>query len=93
MQPYISVVPPLFQKATCIDLVFSGVLSFFEISTCNRLCFQTYRVSLAPVAAIHLMNDPFSIIKEQLQPQILSNLLHFLRTGGVVARRYHSYQL
>ena len=30
MQPYIWVVPPLFQEATCKDLVFSRVLSFFE---------------------------------------------------------------
>ena len=51
MQPYIWVVPPLFQEATCRDLVFPRVLSFFEISTCNRLCFQRYRVSL-----------PFSLI-------------------------------
>ena len=34
----------------------------------------------------------FSIIKEQLQPHILSKLLCFFRTGGVVARRYHGYQ-
>ena len=91
MQPYIWVVPPLFQEATCRDLVFPRVLSFFEISTCNRLCFQRYRVNLPPVAAIHSTNGPFSIIKEQLQSQILSNLQYFFRTGGVVARRYHSY--
>ena len=93
MQPYIWVVPPLFQEATCRDLVFPRVLSFFEISTCNRLCFQRYRVNLPPVAAIHSTNGSFSIIKEQLQPQILSNLPYFFRTGGDVARRYHSYQL
>ena len=92
MQPYIWVVPPLFQEATCRDLVFSRVLSFFEISTCNRLCFQRYRVNLPPVAAIHSTNGPFSIIKEQLQLQILSNLQYVFRTGGVVARRYHNYQ-
>ena len=28
-----------------------------------------------PTAVTHLMNDPFSIIKEQLQPRILLNLL------------------
>ena len=72
--------------------VFLRVLSFFEISTCNSLCFQRYRVNLPPVAAIHSTNGVFSIIKEQLQPQILSNLLYFFRIGGVVARRYHSYQ-
>ena len=87
MQPYIWVVPPLFQEATCRDLVFSRVLSFFEISTCNHLCFQRYRVNLPPVAAIHLTNGLFAFIKEQLQPQILSNLKNFFRTGGVVARR------
>ena len=59
-------VPPLFQEATCSDLLFSRVLSFFEISTCNRLCFQRYWVNSPPVAAIHSTNDPFSVIKEQL---------------------------
>ena len=93
MQPCIWVVPPLFREATCRDLVFSRVLSFFEISTCNRLCFQKYRVNLPPVAAIHSTNDLSSIIKEELQPQILSNLQYFFWTEGVLARRYHSYQL
>ena len=63
MQPYIWVITPLFQEATCRDLVFSRVLSFFEISTCSRLCFQRYRVNLPPVATIHSMNGTFSIIK------------------------------
>ena len=40
------------------------VLSFFEISTSNALCLQKYGVNSPPVAAIHSMNDPFSIIKE-----------------------------
>ena len=93
MQPYIWVVPPLFREVTRRDLVFLRVLSFFEISTCNRVCFQRYRVHLLPLPAIHSANGPFSIITEQFQPQILSNLLYFFRTGGVAARRYHSYQL
>ena len=93
MQPYIWLVPPLFQETTCTGLVFSKVLSFFEINTCNCLYFQRYRVNLPPVAAIHSTNGPFSIIKEQLQPQILSNLLYFFGTWEVVARRYHSYEL
>ena len=67
--------------------VFWRALSFFQISTCNRFCFQTYRVNSPPVAAINSTNGPFSI------SQILSNLLHFFITGGIVARRYHSYQL
>ena len=91
MQPYIWLVTPLFQEATCRDLAFSRVMSFFEISICNRLCFQRYRVRLPPVPGIHSTNGPFSIMKEQFQPQFLSNLLYFFRTGGVVARRYHSY--
>ena len=36
------------------------------------------------------MNSPFSIIKQQLQSRILSNLLCFCRTG-VKAWRYHKY--
>ena len=87
LQPHVWVVPPLFQEATCKDLVFSRVLSFFERSNCNRLCFQRYRVHQSPVAAIHSTNGPFSIIKEQLQPQILSHLLYFFRTGGVLGMR------
>ena len=58
--------PSLFQEPTCRDLVFSRVLSFFEISTCIRLCFQRWRVNSPPVAAIHSTNGRFSIIKEQL---------------------------
>ena len=73
----------IIQDAMCINLAFSRVLSFFEISTWNS----------SPVAAIHSMNGPFSIIKEQFQPHILSNLLYFFRTGGVAPKTHHSYQL
>ena len=45
LQPYIWVVPSLFQEGTFSDLVFSRVPSFFEISICNRLCFQRYWVN------------------------------------------------
>ena len=72
--------------------IFKGTV-FLWMRTCNRLCFQRYRVNLSPVASIHSTNGPFSIIKEQLQPQVLSNLPHFFRTGRVVARRYYNYQL
>ena len=44
MQPYIWVIPPLFQEASCWDLVFSRVLYFFEIRSFNRLCFQRYKI-------------------------------------------------
>ena len=30
-----------------------------------------------PIAATHLINDPFSVIKEQLQRHIISNLLYY----------------
>ena len=46
LQPYIWMVPSLFQVATCIDLVFSSVLCLLEISTCNHPCFQEYWVNL-----------------------------------------------
>ena len=72
--------------------IFKGTV-FLWMRTCNRLCFQRYRVNLSPVASIHSTNGPFSIIKEQLQPQVLSNLPYFFRTGRVVARRYYNYQL
>ena len=45
---------------------------------------------LIPVAAIHSINDLFSIIKEKLQPRILPNLLCFCKKR-IVARRYHKY--
>ena len=85
-----AMVPPLFQEAICRDLAFSRVLFFFEIKICNRLCFERYRVNFPTVAAIHSTNCPFSIIREKLKPQILSNLLYFFKTGRVVARRYHN---
>ena len=66
LQLYIWVVPSLFQEATCSDLVFLRVLSFFEISTCNRLLSHRYWFNSTPVAPIHSTNGPFSIIKEQL---------------------------
>ena len=75
MQPCIWVAQPLFQEVTCRDLVFSRVLSFFKIRTCNRLCFQRYWVNSPPVAAIYLTNDPFPTVKEQLQSSISSMVL------------------
>ena len=44
-------------------LLFSRVLSFFEITTFNRLYFQRYWVNSPSVAAIHSMNGSFLIIK------------------------------
>ena len=62
MQPYIWVVPPLFQEATCRDLVFSRVLSFFEIRSCNRLCFQRYKIYFQLQPSIGRMT-PFPLQK------------------------------
>ena len=62
LQPYIWVVPSLFQETICSDLVFLRVLPFFEISTFNRLCFKRHWVNSPPVAAIHSTNGPFSNI-------------------------------
>ena len=55
----------------------------FQEGTCSDLTFSI------PVATNHSMNGPFSTIKEQLQPGILSNVL-FLQRTGIVARRYHN---
>ena len=69
LQPYTWVVPLLFQEATCSDLIFSRVLCFFEISTCNHRCFQGYWV-----------NSPF-----QLQSSIRRMVLFFfllLKSGS-----------
>ena len=63
MQSYIWMLPPLFQEATCRDVVFSRVLSFLEISTFNRLYFQRYKVNFPPVAAIHSTNGHFFYYK------------------------------
>ena len=57
--PYIWVVALLFKEATCRDLVFSRVLSFFEISTCNCLCFQRYWVNSLPVARAVVATNSF----------------------------------
>ena len=64
LQPYIWIVPSLFQEATCSDLVFSRVLCFFEISTCNHPCFQECWVNLPfqLQSLTHSTNGPFSII-------------------------------
>ena len=45
LQPYVWVVPSLFQEAVCNDLVFSRVLCFFEKSTCSHFFFQRYWVN------------------------------------------------
>ena len=42
------------------------------------------------VAGTYLINDPFSVIKKNLQACILSNILCLCRTR-VQARRYRSY--
>ena len=82
-------VPSLFQEAICSDLVFSRVLCFFETIIPVFKNIELIRHS----SCSHRFNEwPFSIIKEQLQPHILSNLLAFCRTG-VVVRTYDSYQL
>ena len=57
------------------------------------LFFKDSKLIAFSIAAVHSANGPFLIIKEELQPCILSNLLCFFRTGRAVARRYHSYQL
>ena len=64
LQPYIWVVPSLFQEGTFSDLVFSRVPSFFEISICNRLCFQWYWVNSLPVHLLHPFDEwPFFCYK------------------------------
>ena len=60
LQPFIWVLQPSFQATSCCDIVFSRVLSLFEISTWYRLCFQRYWVNSPSVAAIHLTNGLFS---------------------------------
>ena len=71
-----------FREATCSDPVFSKVL-------CVSLE-QTFAVMPFFIGIEFIRNTPFSIIKEQLQPGIISNLLCFCSTG-IVKRRYHSY--
>ena len=66
LQPYIWMVPSLFQEVFCSDLVFSRVLCFFEISTCNHSCFQRCWV-----------NPPF-----QLQPFIRQMALSLLQKSS-----------
>ena len=83
LQPYIYVVLSLFQGTTCSDLGYCvslkqalAVIPFFKANSQSRWSH--------PYA-----DRPIFIIKEPLQPRILSNLLCFCRTG-IVATRYHN---
>ena len=58
LQPYIWVVPSLFQEPFCSDLEFSSELRFFETSTFSHLFFQRF-----------LVNSQF-----QLQPSMNSKI-------------------
>lgn len=69
-----------------IHFVESGVY-LYSYSKCIVFLSNTWNFLFFPVVAIHLMNNPFSIIKGQLHLYILSNLLCFFRKG-VAARRY-----
>ena len=89
LQLDIWVVPSLFQEITCGDRVFSRVLYFFERNTCSHPFSQRYwlnlQFQLQPSIRWLVL---FSIIKEQLQPRILSNFLSFCRTGILVFYNY-----
>ena len=71
------------QRPFCSDLVFSRVLSFFEISTCSHPIFQRQLICNSSCSL------PFDEQqnKRTMQPNILSNLLYFCRTR-IVARRF-----
>ena len=87
----ISVVPSLFQKTTWSYLVFPWVLCFFETSACSHPFFLRYWVKSPLQLQLSIQfNGHFSIIKEQLHPRILSDLLCFFITG-VVARSYQGF--
>ena len=70
--------------------IFKGTVFLLNKHLQSSLLSKVLSQFASPVAAIHSMNYPFSITKEQLQSLILSNLLCFCRTG-IVARRYHKY--
>ena len=84
-------VPSLFQQTNYSDLVFSVVLYFFETSTCNHSFFQRYWFDSQFQCQPSIRWMALVVMKEQLEPLILSNVLSFWRIG-VEARRYHSYQ-
>ena len=69
-------------------LQWSRVLCFFGKSTCSHSFFQSHFE--IPICSHPYDDRPLFIIKEQLQPRILSNLLCFYRIG-IAARRYHKY--
>ena len=83
LQPYILVVPSLFQDATCSDLGYC-------VSLKQALAVIPFFKSNSQFHFSHPYSDrPLFMIKEQLQPRILSNLLCSCRTG-MVARRFHN---
>ena len=91
LQPCISVVPSLFQQTNYSDLVFSVVLYFFETSICNHSFFQRYWLDSQLQCQPSIRWMVLVVMKEQLEPLILSNVLSFWRIE-VEARRYRSYQ-
>ena len=83
LQSYIWVVPSLFQDATCSDLGYC-------VSLKQTLAVTPFFKANSQFHCSHPYGDrPLFIIKEQLQPRIVSNLLCFCRTG-IVARRYRN---
>ena len=79
--------PPVFQDFRRPFLVFI----FFETSTCSHTFFQRNWLTCHTSCSHPFLERPF-IVKQQLQPSILSNLPCFFRIE-VQARRYHSFQL
>ena len=88
----------LFHKSSCGYSFLNGY-GIFQNSACSHYLrihnlFDTYLKGIELIcdsSCSHPLDElPFSIIKEQLQPCVLSNLLCLCRTR-VVVRRYHSY--
>ena len=83
LQTYIWMVPSLFQDATYSDLGYCVPLK-------QALAVIPFSKANSQFHCSHPYGDRLLfIIKESLQPQILSNLLCFCRAGNV-ARRYHN---
>ena len=82
----------LYQEATCSNLVFSRVLCFFETRTCSHPFFKGLEL-IHISSCSHPFNEwPLLYYKGAIKATHFSNLLCFCRPG-IVARRYHSYQL
>ena len=89
---YNCVIPSLFQKATCSYLVFlRGSVFLWSKHLWSPFFFKDIKLICNSCCSYPFIESPFFYYKKVIE-LILSNLLCLCRTG-IVARRYHKYEL